>query len=490
MTAVQEESTETTAEEVTEATPENLAEEPAEVTDEESAPVVPDTAVPSTTPKSNGLTLYVGQTSRDLTEPQKAALRAVVSFEPKHYPQSLGHIELFLDLCARRGLNPFEKQAYLLMVGGGLDKQGNLLKDRQGNPKQPSFHIVVAIDGYRKLAADSGRLHSAAKIYWMGDPDDPNSWHVTEDEYGVRIKEPVWLTAWPWKDRHPSAARAVIRHYDGHGELVISDAVADFDMFAPYTEEWEDKPEGKGRRPVKDPVTGKTKRKLSGKWMTSPSYMLGKCVEALVLRKAFPAQTSGVYVREEFDKAVAEDREVTKADATRLRTEEFRAAQAEAAENPAPADGTAAPEAADAPSDGADQEKRNWLLDEIQEIAEIIGKSPREMTKSLVERFGRTLHEVPPEELVGIVGQFRIAVVVPKLRSMGRDAEADALVEAGPALIAPVNVLFGRPDETVTEPEAEGDDIPKHLFEQGEPGDLECMECGEIAEHDVHMQAE
>lgn len=42
---------------------------------------------------------------------------------------------------------------------------------------------------------------------------------------------------------------------------------------------------------------------VTGMWKDKPHVMLGKCAESAVLRKAFPADLSGVYTKEEMDQA-------------------------------------------------------------------------------------------------------------------------------------------------------------------------------------------
>jgi phage recombination protein Bet len=53
-------------------------------------------------------------------------------------------------------------------------------------------------------------------------------------------------------------------------------------------------------------VSKKKDGTVTGMWRDKPHVMLGKCAESSVLRKAFPADLSGVYTKEEMDQADVE----------------------------------------------------------------------------------------------------------------------------------------------------------------------------------------
>lgn len=134
-------------------------------------------------------------------------------------------VELFIQQCVRTGLDPFSRQIYGHIQGGNLVTQ-------------------VAIDGFRSIAASSGRYNGQAPIEWYD---------------GTR-----WVDVWPKKSERPVAARASVY-------------MKGADYPTPATVSW-------------DEFGGS-----SAFWKKYPAHMLAKIAEAHALRKAFPRQLSGIY---------------------------------------------------------------------------------------------------------------------------------------------------------------------------------------------------
>lgn len=109
--------------------------------------------------------------------------------------------------------------------------------------------IQTGIDGYRLLAARTGELAGI---------DDPT--YDTSD-----------LTDEP---EHPRWARVTVYRWS-QGQRCAYTATARWTEY----------------------------QQSGGNWGKMPYLMLGKCAEALALRRAFPAELSGVYTREEMDQA-------------------------------------------------------------------------------------------------------------------------------------------------------------------------------------------
>lgn len=121
--------------------------------------------------------------------------------------------------------------------------------------------IQVSIDGLRIIAERTGNYEGQIPLMWC---DDSGKWFD------------IWLKGDP-----PAAARAGV-YRRGFREPVIAIAL------------W--------REFYKNTSNGLAK--------SMPSHMIGKCAEALALRKAFPNDMSGLYIREEMIQA--DEREIKK----------------------------------------------------------------------------------------------------------------------------------------------------------------------------------
>ena len=112
--------------------------------------------------------------------------------------------------------------------------------------------IQAGIDGLRSIAERTGQLDGSI-TEWCG-------------------SDGVWVDV--WLDSKPPAAAKTILHRKGASHPFVGVA-----RFADYN-------------------AGQ------GLWSKMPAAMIAKCSEALALRKAFPADLSGVYSTDEMDQAV------------------------------------------------------------------------------------------------------------------------------------------------------------------------------------------
>jgi phage recombination protein Bet len=157
-------------------------------------------------------------------------------------------LRLFGKVCERTGLDPFARQIYL------IKRWDTVLKREVASPQ-------TSIDGFR-LVADRTGLMDGHEVYWCG----------ADGEW-----RDVWL------DQEPPAAAKVIVFKKGCSRAFP--AIALFREYAQTTREG----------------------KLTMMWAKMPANQLAKCAESLAIRKAFPAELSGLYTREEMGQAEVVD---------------------------------------------------------------------------------------------------------------------------------------------------------------------------------------
>jgi hypothetical protein len=128
--------------------------------------------------------------------------------------------------------------------------------NKETREKTPKMTIQVSIDGFRTIAARSG-LYGGSSTEWCGEDG---------------VWRDVWLSSKP-----PSAAKTTVYRIGSPMPFV---GTCRFDA---YSQSYQGK--------------------LSGLWEKMPDVLIGKVSESLALRKAFPAELSGLYTTEEMEQA-------------------------------------------------------------------------------------------------------------------------------------------------------------------------------------------
>lgn len=156
-------------------------------------------------------------------------------------------VELFLHVCKKTGLDPMMKQIYPVKRWSSAEKKEIMT-------------CQTSIDGFRLIAERTGRYSPGREAAYIYD-----------------------------KEGNVISATSYVKKMTADGTWHEVAATAFFEEYAQKTKEG----------------------KVTQFWDRMPHVMLAKCAEALALRKAFPADLSGIYTSDEMGQAQTEHKSTT-----------------------------------------------------------------------------------------------------------------------------------------------------------------------------------
>lgn len=210
--------------------------------------------------------LAIREDQKAFEDQQLRALRAAFPDLAEASPAQLG---IFFHYCKASGLDPFGRQIYMI---------------KRKSRGEIRWTIQTGIDGYRLIARRAADRAAQSIAY------EDFVWYDAEGG-----EHTVWL-----RDEPPAACRVVVWRGDSRFP-----AVAHWREYAPKVWDYEAQ-----------------EYKLGGLWPQMPASQLSKVAEALALRRACPADLSGLHVDEEMHAAdAAESRERVQAAAARLKND-------------------------------------------------------------------------------------------------------------------------------------------------------------------------
>ena len=175
-------------------------------------------------------------------------------------------LNVFIHMARGWRLDPLRRQIYALVYN-------------KNNPAKRRVTYVTAIDGYRAIA-DRTKCYRPGKVEVFCDPE------LKCDITNPRGVDYASATVWKF----------------AQNEWFEYAATVYWDEFAPLKEIWAwDEEQGKNA------PTGKFELDTKGQWGKMGRHMLGKCAEALALRRGWPDDLSGLYIDEEVDQIRARE---------------------------------------------------------------------------------------------------------------------------------------------------------------------------------------